>query len=145
MITYRIMEEGDIDRVVPFYIEYYNTHDGDGWTYETTYRRIHQVWSREDSYCLLMEEDGAPIGFAMGYLEQFHDISAYDLAEIVVDGRYQGRGLGTRLMAELERRVKELGASMVQLLAVNDEMHRHFYGKLGYKDAANLVIKGKWL
>ncbi len=34
---------------------------------------------------------------------------------------------------------------MVQLLAVNDEMHRHFYGKLGYKDAANLVIKGKWL
>ncbi len=60
MITYRIMEEGDIDRVVPFYIEYYNTHDGDGWTYETTYRRIHQVWSREDSYCLLMEEDGRP-------------------------------------------------------------------------------------
>lgn len=34
MITYRVMEEGDIDRVVPFYMEYYNTHDGDGWTYE---------------------------------------------------------------------------------------------------------------
>src|SRR5699024_3375901 len=92
MITYRVMEEGDIGRVVPFYMEYYNTHDGDGWTQETTYRRIHQVWSREDSYCLLMEEDGVPIGFAMGYLVQFHDISAYDLAEIVVDGRHQGRG-----------------------------------------------------
>ncbi len=144
-MDYRVMEEADIGRVIPLYMEYYNTKEDGCWTYETTFRRIHQVWSREDAYCLLLEEDGAPVGFAMGYFEQFDDISAYDLAEIVVDGRRQGQGLGTRLMAELERRVKALGASMVQLLAVRDEKHERFYGRLGYQDAGNLALKGKWL
>ena len=46
---------------------------------------------------------------------------------------------------ELERQVKELGASMVQLQSVNDEMHRQFYDKLGYRDTRNLVLKSKFL
>ena len=81
----------------------------------------------------------------MGYFEQFDDISAYDPVEIVVDGRRQGQGLGTRLMAELERRVKELGASLVQLLEVRDGKHERFYGWLGYQVAGNLALKRKWL
>ena len=79
-MDYRVMEKADIDRVIPLYMEYYNTKEDGCWNYETTFRRIHQVWSREDAYCLLLEEDGAPVGFAMGYFEQFDDISAYDLA-----------------------------------------------------------------
>lgn len=34
---------------------------------------------------------------------------------------------------------------MIQLASVNDEMHRHFYGKLGFQDAGNLVLKSKFL
>jgi len=49
------------------------------------------------------------------------------------------------MMAELEERVKEMGAAMVQLVSVNDEMHEHFYGKLGYGDATNLKLKSKFL
>lgn len=48
-------------------------------------------------------------------------------------------------MLELERQVKAAGAAMVQLQSVNDEMHSHFYGKLGYRDAKNLVLKSKLL
>lgn len=40
---------------------------------------------------------------------------------------------------------KEQGAAMVKLQAVIDEMHHHFYGRQGYKDASNLVLKTKWL
>ena len=50
----RVMEKADIDRVIPLYMEYYNTKEDGCWTYETTFRRIHQVWSREDAYCLLL-------------------------------------------------------------------------------------------
>ncbi len=32
-----------------------------------------------------------------------------------------------------------------QLQAVNDDLHNHFYGKLGFKDASNLVLKTKML
>ena len=131
-MQYRIMTETDIARIVPYYIDYYNTHDGDAWPFDTTYKRIHQVWSREDSYCLILEEDKSVIGFAMGYFEQYDDCFAYDLVEIVVSTKLQNQGVGTKFMNELEKRIKEKGAMLIQLQAVNNDLHNHFYGKLGY-------------
>lgn len=141
----RLMAECDIDRVVPMYMEHYNTYEEGQWTREMTYKRIHQVWSREDSLCMILEREGAPIGFVMGYFEQYDDLQAYDLVEIVIDHQYQGQGIGTYLMGLTEAKVKEMGGAMIQLQAVNDEMHEHFYGKLGYKTTRSLVPKGKWL
>lgn len=141
----RMMAEEDIDRVVPLYIEHYNNYEGGEWTHETTYKRIHQVWSREDSLCMMLERGGEVVGFVMGYFEQYDDIQAYDLVEIVIAHAYQGKGIGTEFMALIEAKVKELGGAMIQLEAVNDDMHNGFYGKLGYKDCSNLVLKSKWL
>lgn len=81
----------------------------------------------------------------MGRFETFYDLTAYDLVEIVVASEYQKNGIGTKMMTELEERVKEMGASMVQLISVHDEMHEHFYGKLGYSDSTNLRLKAKFL
>ena len=144
-LTCRIMTECDIERVIPLYMDHYNTYEDGAWTPEITYKRIHQVWSREDSLCLILERSGEAIGFAMGYFEQYDDIQAYDLVEILVAHEYQGGGIGTRFMELLETWVKERGGAMIQLDAVNDNMHNHFYGKLGYRDCNTLVFKSKWL
>lgn len=144
-MNYRIMKEADLPSAVRLYMDYYNTCEDGEWTKETTCKRIYQVWSREDAYCLVLENGGAMIGFAMGYMEQYDDLVAYDLIEIVVEKAYQGKSVGTDFLLELERQVKERGASMVQLQSVNDEMHRHFYDKLGYRDTRNLVLKSKFL
>ena len=141
----RKMTEGDIDQVVPVYMEHYNGYEEGQWTRETTYKRIHQVWSREDSLCLILERGGQVLGFAMGYFEQYDDIAAYDLVEIVVKHEHQGQGIGTAFMGMIEAKVKKLGGAMIQLQAVNDELHHGFYGKLGYRDCSNLVLKSKWL
>lgn len=144
-MTCRSMAETDIDLVVPLYIEHYNTHEGGSWTLETTYKRIHQVWSREDSLCMILEQGGEVIGFAMGYFEQYDDIQAYDLVEIVIAHEHQGKGIGTEFMGLIESKVKDLGGAMIQLQAVNGDMHNRFYGKLNYQDCNNLVLKSKWL
>ena len=144
-MQYRTMTETDLDRVVPLYVAYYNETEGGTWTYRTAHKRIHQVWSHEDGFCLLMEKDGEILGFAMGHMEQFDDLVAYDLVEILIFAEHQGKGNGTMLMRELERQVKALGASLIQLKAVNDEKHNKFYGKLGYYDSKNLTLKGKFL
>ena len=141
----RKMEEEDIQKVIPLYMDYYNRREDGCWTKQTTYKRIHQVWSREDSYCLLVELKGKPAGFAMGYMEQYDDLIAYDLIEIVVAAEHQKKGIGTQFMLELERQVKAQGAAMIQLQAVNDEMHEKFYEKLNYGNASNLVLKCKML
>ena len=48
------------------------------------------------------------------------------------------------LLRELEQRVKEKGASCVELQAVNDDMHERYYGKAGYQNVKNFVMKVKW-
>ena len=143
--VFRKMTEDDIGKVVPLYIEYYNNNEDAEWTTETTYKRIHQVWSREDSYCLVWENKNDIVSFAIGYFEQYDDCFAYDLVEIVVTTQLQNKGYGSRFMKELESCVKNEGAMLIQLQAVNDDLHNHFYGKLGYKDASNLVLKTKIL
>ena len=142
---YRIMSKSDICRVIPLYMEHYNIYEDGEWTEETTYKRIHQVWSREDSLCLILEDETDTVGFVMGYFEQYDDLKAYDLVEIVIAHEHQGSGHGTAFMLELERWVRELGGAMIQLQAVNDAMHNQFYGKLNYRDCNNLVLKSKFL
>ncbi|MBP3705078.1 MAG: GNAT family N-acetyltransferase [Clostridia bacterium] len=144
-MTYRKMGEADIERAVSLYIAYYNTYEGGEWTRETARRRIRQVLTREDAYCLVLEENGDLAAFAMGYFEQYDDGFAYDLIEIVVAAERQKQGLGTAFMKELEARVKAQGAMLIQLEAVNDDFHEHFYGKLGYGTVRNFVLKSKIL
>ncbi|MBQ8238565.1 MAG: GNAT family N-acetyltransferase [Oscillospiraceae bacterium] len=143
-MMYRRMQESDIEKVIPFYIEYYNAR-GDEWTEESVRHRIWQVLGSPDSYCLMAEDGENVIGFAMGRFERFYDLTAYNLVEIIIGEPFQNRGLGTALMQELERQVKEEGAALVQLMAVNDDAHNRFYGRLNYQDTTNLVLKGKFL
>ena len=144
-MKYRIMQTADIPNVVSIYMDYYNTHEDGEWTVDTTTKRIHQVLTREDSYCLLLEDESEIIAFAIGYFEQYDDCFAYDLVEIVVSADKQNSGIGTEFMTELEKRVKDKGAMLIQLQAVNDGLHEHFYSKLGYRNARNLVLKTKML
>ncbi len=135
----------DLPDAVKLYLDYYNGCEDGGWTEATALRRIRQVVTRMDAYGLAAVEGDALVAFAMGYFEQYDDCFAYDLVEIVVAADRQNCGIGTALMCELEARVKEKGAMLVQLQAVNDEHHEYFYGKLGYKDAKNLILKTKIL
>ena len=144
-MEYRPFTLEDLPRTAKLYVDYYNAYEDGEVTIETTTKRIHQVMTREDAFGLLLEDKGRLLGFAMGYFEQYDDCQAYDLIEIVVAGERQNQGLGTAFMRELERRVREKGAMLIQLQSVNDAKHEHFYDKLGFKDAKNLVLKTKML
>ena len=144
-MTYRNMTEADILSIVPLYIGHYNTYEDGAWTNETAYKRIHQVWSHEDALCLIAEDNGQVLGFAMGHFEQYDDLKAYDLVEVVISHDHQNCGLGTAFISQIETQVKNHGGAMIQLQSVNDAMHNHFYGKLGYQNCTNLVLKSKFL
>ena len=140
-----VMTLSDIEMVIPIYIDYYNNCEGGCWTETTAGRRIRQVLKIEDSYSLIMRDaEGEVCGFAMGYYKQYDDIVGYTLEEILISHKHQNKGLGSLLLAELESRVKAAGAACVELQAVKDEMHERYYGKSGYHDAGNFVMKVKW-
>lgn len=139
------MKVKDIDLVLPLYIEYYNTYEESCWTEATAKKRIKQVLTIDDSFSLIMKDDNdAVCGFVMGYFKQYDDIVGYTLEEIIIAHQYQNKGLGSLLLATLEEKVKEAGASCIELQAVSDEMHERFYGKAGFHNAKNFVMKVKW-
>jgi len=141
----REMNVEDIGLVLPLYIEYYNTYEDSCWTEQTAKKRIKQVLTIEDSFSLIMKDDNDTVcGFVMGYFKQYDDIIGYTLEEIVISYQYQNRGLGSMLLAELESKVREAGAACIELQAVNDEMHETFYGKAGFSNAKNFIMKVKW-
>lgn len=144
-MNYRVMQKEDIPKAAELYIAYYNQYEDGEWNEQTTAKRISQVLTREDSLCLMLEDEDKLIAFAMGYFEQYDDSEVYDLVEIVVAKECQNQGIGTQFMREIERQAKEKGALLIQLEAVNDDKHNLFYGKLGFKDAGNLVLKCKML
>ena len=141
----REMKIEDIDSVLPLYIEYYNKYEDSCWTETTAKKRIKQVLTIQDSFSLIMKDDNDIVcGFAMGYFKQYDDIVGYTLEEIIISYQYQNQGLGSMLLVTLETKVKEVGASCVELQAVDDEMHEKYYGKAGYSDAKSFVLKVKW-
>lgn len=142
-MEYKNFTEQDINSIIPLYIHYYNEYENAEWTKETVYKRLHQMQSREDSFGLILTDNIITVGFAMGYFEQFDDGKTYNLIEIVISDKYQNKGLGTALLTELEKQAKDMGAFTISLQAVNDERHERFYGRLGYGNCKNFVIKVK--
>ncbi len=64
---------------------------------------------------------------------------------LAVDPELQGRGLGREMMAEAERRLRELGCPKLQLQVRKDNADAAaFYGRLGYVEDA-VVSMGKRL
>ena len=142
-MEYVKLTEENIDLVVSCYVEYYNTHEGGCWTYDKAYKRIHQVMTIEDAECMVQYDKGEITGFVMGYYKVFDDLKAYFIEEIVIFAEYQNKGYGAALLKKLEEVVKEKDVELMELISVNDEHHMHFYKKLDFYVASNLVMMGK--
>ena len=134
----------DISSIIPAYISYYNEQENSCWTEATVKKRIYQVLTTQDSYGLIMKDKDITIGFVMGYFKQYDDIRSYFLEEILIATEYQNKGYGSALLKEIETRVINKGASCIEMQAVSDELHEHYYGKAGYRNAKNFVMKVKW-
>lgn len=72
-------------------------------------KRIRQVLSIQDSYSLLLEEEGTVIEFAMGYFKQYDDIVGYTFEEILITYEYKKKGIGSFLLKELEPACERAG------------------------------------
>jgi ribosomal protein S18 acetylase RimI-like enzyme len=88
---------------------------------------------------LVLEAPGDPpvvAGFVWFVPRGAFDRSGY-LRLIAVDDRFQGRGVGKQLLAELERRHLQRGGIVLLASATNSEAHR-FYERLGYRHVGEL-------
>lgn len=139
------MIEKDLDIITSLYVRYYNENEKGSWTYEKAYKRIRQVLLTPDSYSLIQEVNGVYTGFLMGYIKEYDDLKSYFLEEVVIFKEFQDKGLGSLFIKELENQLQDMGVSLIELMSINDEKHRHFYEKLKFAKAANMTIMSKFI
>jgi ribosomal protein S18 acetylase RimI-like enzyme len=91
-------------------------------------------------FFLFAEEDGKTVGYS-----SFGPIActkeSFDLYWIAVHSGLRGSGLGTRLLAESERRIREMGGGRVYVETSSRPLYdptRGFYLSRGYREEARL-------
>ena len=83
----------------------------------------------EKHFSFKAEENGKLIGLAVGKLQ----LGVIYLSDIVVSDKVRRKGVGTLLMAEVEKYAKQEGAHMVWLVTGKGLSSNAFYIKSGFK------------
>lgn len=102
--------------------------------YESSFGSARLEELEPKDYYLTREEEGRLIALlhAQQVLENIH------IKALVVDKEYQKRGLGASLLAELEEKAAEAGATSITL-STKSYQARDFYIKQGYEIYASLT------
>lgn len=127
-----------LDTLANKYITYYNS-EGGKWTYDLAKKRLEQVFLTRDFYGIGLYKQSELLGFAIGWFKEFDDIRLFYLEEILVFKEYQDKGFGSKIMQELELKVKKQGAHKIDLSTTYEDNHKKFYSRLGYKKSDFLV------
>jgi len=113
---------------------------------ETAVELVDEALARGDTsgYFLLVLEEDSPARTVRGYACYGPvplTVGVYDLYWIVVDPASQGKGYGRRLLAAVERRVRNLGGRKVLIETSSQESYAgtiRFYERSGYELAARI-------
>lgn len=102
----------------------------------------YEEWLETDTRYLFVAEDleaGEIVGFASAQWQQIRNLNVLldrdmlYINEVVVDRKWQGKGVGQRIMTELIELAKELQADSVELtVSAFNEGAQAFYEKLGF-------------
>lgn len=128
----------DLDILIKKYITYHNG-EGGTWTNDLAKTSLEQTFLTPGYFGIGLYDGSQIIGFAMGYFKQYDDLLLYYLEEILVFKEYQNKGLGTKILLELESIVKDHGAVKIDLSTTQDESHQRFYSRLGFQKSNFLI------
>lgn len=100
----------------------------------------HATHAANGHHILAYEEDGTPVGIAYFAPKEFAD-RVWELLMIAVDGPRQRQGVGSELLAAVEKAVGAVNGRLL-LIETSDkssfERTRQFYRKHGYAEVARI-------
>lgn len=138
IFKFKELQLEDLDILINKYIIYYNA-EGGKWTYDLAKKRLEQIFLTPFFYGIGLYNESELVGIAVGWFKQFDDIQIFYLEEILVFKEYQNKGLGTKILQELEYLVNQKGTQKIDLSTTYEAEHQRFYSRLGYKKSDFLV------
>lgn len=143
-LRYQEITESHLDELAQLYVDTFNAAPwNDEWTFETARKRLQQLLHSEDSFGLCVYQGGQLCGAVLGVLEQYFDGPMYNLHEYWVKNEMRGKGIGSKLFAETEKRLLERGVKNIILFTAKGDATEHFYHKQGMGTDPDMVFMSK--
>jgi GNAT superfamily N-acetyltransferase len=138
------MTSEDIVKCTELYIKVFNAKPWDDhWTLESAYKRLNDFYNTPNFEGVLYTEAGQVKGAIFGNLEQFYDGIHYNLREMFIDNDLQGKGIGSILLNELEKRLEKSGVTTIMLFTSKGNKTSKFYLKNNFSEWESMALMSK--
>lgn len=126
------------------YIKVFNAEPwNDKWTLGTAHKRLNDIHVSPNFEGVLYLEYGQVKGAIFGNYEQFYDGIHYNLREMFISNDLHGKGIGSKLLNELEKRLKGLGVTTIILFTSKENKTINFYLKNDFLEWDSMAMMGK--
>ena len=143
-LCYEEITESHLDELARLYVDTFNAAPwNDEWTFETARKRLYMMLHTEVSFGLCVYHEGQICGAVLGATEQFYDGPMFEVKEYWVKNEMRGKGIGSKLFAEMERRLRLLGVKNIILITAKGDATEHFYHKQGMGTDPDMVFMSK--
>ena len=143
-LRYEEITESHLDELARLYKDTFNAASwNDEWTFETARKRLYMMIHTELSFGLCAYREGQICGAVLGAMEQFYDGLMFEVKEYWVKNEMRGKGIGTKLFAEMERRLLLRGVKNIILITAKGDATEHFYHKQGMGTDPDMVFMTK--
>ncbi len=154
MANHEIMNEArtrgadaaDVTGVVELVIAHAMDERGAAIDADAVERAVRLCLESAEREVIVAEREGRIAGYVAVHWIPFPMLAGTEayISDLIVDRAMRGAGLGSRLIAEVERRARERGCARLMLnnRMAADSFTRGFYAKLGFRhrdDFANMV------
>lgn len=138
------IKEEHILACTKLYIDVFNAEPwNDEWNLESARKRLNDIYIAPNFEGVLYIEDGQVKGAIFGNCEQFYDGIHYNLREMFISNDLQGKGIGTKLLQELEKQLKVLDVTTVILFTSKGNKTSKFYLKNNFEEWHDMAMMGK--
>jgi len=136
---------GDLEDAAALYVQTFNAPPwNEGWGIEAATERLEGIFGAPNGLGVLARRDGAPIAFALGYLEQWVSGTHFQLKEMCTAPAEQRQGVGTFVLDSLLQTLKERGVIQFFCETRAGVPAEAFFRRAGFR-TLNVVALGKRL
>lgn len=112
----------------------------ENWTQEKAERRVKSILGNFESIGLGYFENNKILGGLLGFVDPYAEEDFFFVSEIFVIPENKKQGIGSALLKELEKILKEKNICVIQLNSIN--YNQNFYEKNGFqKDSVDVMYK----
>ena len=137
----RAIAQKDLKPISQLYVSVFtNPPWNEDWEYEWAYERLNWVYQCQDFVGLVSLNDSKINGAILGYFIPFRGKKGFKLAEFFVDTNYQNKGIGIKLLTQLELYLKQNNYDFISLLTAKNTDAESFYLNRYYQRDDRLVL-----